>query len=41
MNTPLSQNIKTEKIINYIMRNGKKSVAKKIYQDVLKEIKLS
>jgi small subunit ribosomal protein S7 len=32
---------KTEKLINYIMRDGKKSVAKKIYADVLKEIKVS
>lgn len=32
---------KEEKIINYIMESGKKSIAKKIYQDTLKEIKLS
>ena len=32
-------NPKIEKIINYIMKNGKKSVAKKIYTDMLKEIK--
>ncbi len=29
-----------EKLINYIMRDGKKSVAKKIYKDMLKEIKI-
>ena len=32
-------NPKIEKIINYIMKNGKKSVAKRIYHDMLKEIK--
>jgi len=32
-------NPKIEKIINYIMKNGKKSVAKKIYHDMLQEIK--
>jgi small subunit ribosomal protein S7 len=32
-------NSKIEKIINYIMKHGKKSVAKKIYHDMLKEIK--
>ena len=32
-------NPKIEKIINYIMKDGKKSVAKKIYTDMLKEIK--
>lgn len=32
-------NSKIEKIINYIMKDGKKSVAKKIYHDMLKEIK--
>jgi len=30
---------KLEKIINYIMKSGKKSVARKIYNDMLKEIK--
>lgn len=30
---------KIEKIINYIMKDGKKSVAKKIYHDTLQEIK--
>lgn len=30
---------KIDKIINYLMRDGKKSVAKKIYADMLKEIK--
>lgn len=30
---------KIEKIINYIMKDGKKSVARKIYADMLKEIK--
>jgi len=34
-------NQKIEKIINYLMKNGKKSVAKKIYTDTLKEIKSS
>jgi len=32
-------NAKIEKIINYIMKDGKKSVARKIYSDMLKEIK--
>ena len=32
---------KTDKIINFIMKDGKKSVAKRIYSDMLKEIKLS
>jgi small subunit ribosomal protein S7 len=32
-------NSKIEKIINYIMKDGKKSVARKIYTDMLKEIK--
>ncbi|MCX6822477.1 MAG: 30S ribosomal protein S7 [candidate division SR1 bacterium] len=32
---------KTDKIINFIMKDGKKSVAKRIYNDMLKEIKLS
>jgi len=32
-------NPKIEKIINYIMKNGKKSVAKRIYHDMLQEIK--
>lgn len=32
-------NSKIEKIINYIMKHGKKSVARKIYADMLKEIK--
>ncbi|MCF7834813.1 30S ribosomal protein S7 [Candidatus Gracilibacteria bacterium] len=30
---------KIDKIINYIMKSGKKSVAKKIFADVLKDIK--
>jgi ribosomal protein S7 len=30
-----------EKLINFIMKNGKKSVAKKIYADMLKDIKAS
>lgn len=30
---------KLDKIINYLMKDGKKSVAKKIYADMLKEIK--
>lgn len=34
-------NAKTEKIINYIMKSGKKSVARRIYSDMLKEIKSS
>lgn len=32
---------KLDKIINYLMKDGKKSVAKKIYSDMLKEIKSS
>lgn len=32
-------NTKIEKIINYIMKDGKKSVARRIYTDMLKEIK--
>ena len=32
-------NPKIEKIINYIMKSGKKSVAKRIYSDMLQEIK--
>ncbi len=32
-------NEKIDKIINYIMKDGKKSVAKRIYHDTLKEIK--
>jgi len=34
-----SSSEKLDKIINYIMKDGKKSVAKKIYQDMLWEIK--
>jgi small subunit ribosomal protein S7 len=34
-------NTKIEKIINYLMKDGKKSVARKIYSDMLKEIKSS
>jgi len=34
-------NPKIEKVINYIMRDGKKSVARRIYKNVLKEIKLN
>ncbi|MFA7298489.1 MAG: 30S ribosomal protein S7 [Candidatus Absconditabacterales bacterium] len=34
-------NPKIEKIINYIMKSGKKSVAKKIYSNMLLEIKSS
>ena len=30
-----------EKLINHLMKNGKKSVARKIYENTLKEIKLS
>ncbi len=30
-----------EKLVNHLMKNGKKSVAKKIYENTLKEIKLS
>jgi len=30
-----------EKLINHLMRDGKKSVAKKIYESALREIKLS
>jgi len=32
---------KMEKVINYIMKDGKKNVARKIYKDMLKEIKLN
>ncbi len=32
---------KEQKLINYIMRDGKKSVAKRVYNNALKEIKLS
>ncbi len=32
---------KEERLINYIMKHGKKSVAKKVYADVLAEIKVS
>lgn len=34
-------NTKIEKIINYLMKHGKKSVARRIYTDTLKEIKSS
>ncbi len=34
-----SSSDKLDKIINYLMRDGKKSVAKKIYSDMLTEIK--
>jgi len=34
-----SSSDKLDKIINYIMKDGKKSVAKKIYSDMLREIK--
>ena len=37
--TSSSSSEKTDKIINYLMKNWKKSVAKKIYADMLKEIK--
>ena len=36
-----TDNAKIEKFINYIMKSGKKSVAKKIYADTLREIKLN
>ena len=36
--TGLSQT-KTDKIINFLMKSGKKSVAKSIYNNILKEIK--
>lgn len=32
---------KTDKIINFLMKDGKKSVAKRIYSDMLKEVKLA
>jgi len=32
-------NDKTEKFINYIMKEGKKNVARKIFEDTLNEIK--
>jgi len=32
---------KVEKVINYLMKNWKKSVARKIYANVLKEIKIN
>jgi small subunit ribosomal protein S7 len=34
-----SSSDKLDKIINYLMKDGKKSVAKKIYNDMLKEVK--
>lgn len=34
-------NEKLDKIVNYIMKDGKKSVAKKIFDKVLHEIKVS
>ncbi|HKL44165.1 MAG TPA: 30S ribosomal protein S7 [Candidatus Absconditabacterales bacterium] len=34
-----SSSEKLDKIINYIMRDGKRSTAKRIYNDMLKEIK--
>ncbi|HCB51298.1 TPA: 30S ribosomal protein S7 [Patescibacteria group bacterium] len=37
----LDQQQKTEKIINFIMKSGKKSIAKRIYSDMLQEIKAS
>jgi small subunit ribosomal protein S7 len=37
----VDQNPKMEKVINYIMRSGKKSVARGIYNDMLQEIKAS
>lgn len=41
--TPVSPKTtdRTEKLINYIMKDGKKSIAKKIYADVLAEIKVN
>jgi small subunit ribosomal protein S7 len=36
-----SSSEKLDKIINYLMKDGKKSVAKKIYSDMLKEVKSS
>lgn len=36
-----SSSDKLDKIINYLMKDGKKSVAKKIYNDMLKEVKSS
>ncbi|MDR0651592.1 MAG: 30S ribosomal protein S7 [Candidatus Peribacteria bacterium] len=35
------QHSNEEKLINHLMKNGKKSVAKKIYENALKEIKKS
>jgi ribosomal protein S7 len=32
-------NEREEKIINYLMKDGKKAVAKRIYNDMLKEVK--
>ncbi|MFZ2151100.1 MAG: 30S ribosomal protein S7 [Candidatus Absconditicoccaceae bacterium] len=34
-------NEKIEKIINYLMESGKKSIAKKIFENTLREIKIS
>jgi small subunit ribosomal protein S7 len=34
-------NPKIDKIVNFIMKDGKKSVARRIYNDTLKEIKLN
>jgi len=38
---PIDTNAKLDKVINLIMKDGKKSVARKIYDNVLKEIKLN
>ena len=35
------EDVKIEKFINYIMRDGKKSTARKIFTDTLNEIKVS
>jgi small subunit ribosomal protein S7 len=37
----IDQQQKTEKIVNFIMKSGKKSVAKRIYNSMLQEIKAS
>lgn len=39
--TFLNSEADVEKVINYLMKDGKKSVARKIYRDMLKEIKLN
>jgi small subunit ribosomal protein S7 len=37
----VNSDAKLNKVINLIMKDGKKSVARKVYENVLKEIKLN